>query len=205
MSRLVAFGDSITFGYALDDNGLDPKFPSKYSWPAVLAETLEVEVVNCGIPGASNKEIWHNILNFSYEDNDFVIVNWNTAHRFCIFDEEKHIRIGMSTRYANEKLTNTFYENFYTDLDIKIDNQLRISHSAFFLDNLGIRNYHSFTTGKNFDSYDWLQDIVTVGDDMFKFRENSKALDGTHPGKEAQMLYAKSIQKDLEENNEITL
>ena len=199
MNRLVAFGDSITFGYALDDNIDTPTVPSIYSWPSVLAKTLQVDLKNCGVPGASNKEIWHNIVNFEYQDNDFVIVNWNTAHRFCFFDNDNTIKIGMSTRYANKKLTDIFYENFYSDTDIKLDNQLRISHCAFFLDSIGIKNYHSFTTGKDFKMKDWMQNITTVGSNMFKFRETDKALDGTHPGKQAQILYAETIHKDLKE------
>lgn len=46
---------------------------------------------------------------------------------------------------------------------------------------------------------DWMQNITTVGGNMFKFRETDKALDGTHPGKQAQILYAETIHKDLKE------
>ena len=62
--RLVAFGCSQTWGSALPDvwgikenQTIHERGVSKYAWPKLLANKLDVECVNLGIAGASNKEI----------------------------------------------------------------------------------------------------------------------------------------------------
>ena len=40
---------------------------------------------------------------------------------------------------------------------------------------------------------------------MFEYRENDKALDGRHPGKNAHKLYAQSLLNDLRGKNEIKI
>jgi hypothetical protein len=61
MSRLITFGDSFTFGHHLPD-------PNTQSWPAILADLLNRELVNVADPGASNIEILTAILSFDFKD-----------------------------------------------------------------------------------------------------------------------------------------
>ena len=104
MSRLVTFGCSNTFGDSLDDtpsdeNGHVPRVnkwnnpikPSRYAWPAKLAERLSIPLVNAGWSGASNKRIWNNMINFSYQEGDIVIVLWTNLGRHSVFHEDKKL------------------------------------------------------------------------------------------------------------------
>ena len=104
MSRLVTFGCSNTFGDSLDDtpsdeNGHIPRVdkwnnpikPSRYAWPAKLAERLSIPLVNAGWSGASNKRIWNNMINFSYQEGDIVIVLWTNLGRHSVFHEDKKL------------------------------------------------------------------------------------------------------------------
>jgi len=202
MSKLIAFGDSITYGFALDDN-LNIEKPSIYAWPNLVAKELNLEVINLGQPGASNKEIWYNIINYSdFSSNNTVIINWNTAQRFCFFDEDGTKRLGMSTRYADKRATDIFYKNFYSENDLWLDTNLRINHAQNFLDQKGVNVYHSFTSGPSFRLTSWNNKCIIIGNSMFEYRENDKALDGTHPGKNAHKLYAQSLLNDLRGKNE---
>ena len=84
MTKLYTFGDSNTWGIGLldiwdaeknfyllkktsnKDSVLhDQVFygPSKHAWPQILADKLKIECINKSIPGASNKEIWLEIIN----------------------------------------------------------------------------------------------------------------------------------------------
>lgn len=76
--KIVAFGCSVTFGTALSN-------PDTESWPAVLGESLNCEVVNRGIPGASNLEILHSILNYKFDPDDTAVVMWARPNRDYIF------------------------------------------------------------------------------------------------------------------------
>ena len=61
MTKLVAFGCSFTYGTALPDV-TDTKC-SNMAWPALVAEKMNIEHINLGVPGASNDLILYNILN----------------------------------------------------------------------------------------------------------------------------------------------
>ena len=197
MSKLVAFGDSITYGFALDDNFNEDK-PSVYAWPSLVAQELNLDVANLGQPGASNKEIWLNILNYNgFGKDDIVIINWNTAQRFCIIDEKDTKRIGLSTRFADKKSTDIFYKHFYNDYDMWLDTNLRISHIQSFLEKQ-TTVYHSFTSGPQFRLTSWNKDCIIIGNSMFEYREKDKALDGAHPGKDAHKWFAQSLLQDIE-------
>ena len=90
MSRLIAFGDSFTYGHGLADchvpvkNWAGPN-PSKFAWPQVLGDMLGLEVVNKAICGSSNVQILKEILNFEdFVSYDTVIVGWTFNMRDCI-------------------------------------------------------------------------------------------------------------------------
>ena len=104
MSRLVTFGCSNTFGDSLDDtpsdeNGHIPRVdkwnnpikPSRYAWPAKLADRLSIPLVNAGWSGASNKRIWNNMINFSYQEGDIVIVLWTTLGRHTVLHNDNQL------------------------------------------------------------------------------------------------------------------
>ena len=85
MDRLIAFGCSVTYGIALLDCKKDhfnqnPP-PSKYAYPQVMANILNLECHNLAVPGASNVKILDMILNFQFEPNDLIIVQWTFSER----------------------------------------------------------------------------------------------------------------------------
>jgi lysophospholipase L1-like esterase len=75
--RLVTFGCSNTHGVGLSDR-------SK-AWPHVVGKELNLEVVNNGIPGASNLEILHAILKYDFKPSDIVVAMWTIVNRDFLF------------------------------------------------------------------------------------------------------------------------
>jgi len=59
--RLIAFGCSYTYGAGLEDCFTPPighgPIPSKFAWPQLVANELNMECINMSSSGASNKEI----------------------------------------------------------------------------------------------------------------------------------------------------
>ena len=60
MRRFVVFGCSIAAGYGLDSK--------EEGWASILSKRANLELVNNGIPGASNKLICSKIEQFKFEN-----------------------------------------------------------------------------------------------------------------------------------------
>jgi hypothetical protein len=75
--RLVTFGCSNTHGVGLSDRS--------EAWPHVVGKELNLEVVNNGIPGASNLEILHAILKYDFKPSDIVVAMWTIVNRDFLF------------------------------------------------------------------------------------------------------------------------
>jgi len=201
MSRLIAFGCSCTYGNGLEDclttNTLNP-FPSNLAWPKLLADKLSLECVNKGHSGFSNKRIWHKILNFDYKKDDVVLVLWTNKERFTVLDkkDQKTKDIGV---WKEDPLSKWYYKMCYNDYDHLVDANLRISHSATFLDNLNIQNYHMFV--QEIDKCFIPQTSNTLPIPVFsEFAEPyGLAPDNLHPSKEAHKKYTDLIYKAIKD------
>lgn len=91
MNKLHLFGDSFTGGHKLDTT-----FPPYIKWKEfrggelppcwgeLLSEKLGMKMVNYGVGGMSNVEIFQNFCRNSgkIDKDDIVIINWTYPHRF---------------------------------------------------------------------------------------------------------------------------
>jgi lysophospholipase L1-like esterase len=99
--RLLCFGDSITFGYGVDD---------KESYPAVLASLLEpigIEVRNAGVTGYTSYQTarWlRRQLQSQHVDDVTLLIGWNDLTMRPITDAEFGSRLRASTSNADEVL-----------------------------------------------------------------------------------------------------
>ncbi|MGE6258073.1 SGNH/GDSL hydrolase family protein [Heyndrickxia sporothermodurans] len=57
---LVALGDSITFGYNLDENN---DHPSKVAFPSIIGKDTDMRVRNLGVPGWSTEQLLNALRN----------------------------------------------------------------------------------------------------------------------------------------------
>ena len=88
LSRLIAFGCSLTYGFGLPDCYVSDMQhgpnPSVHAWPALTATALKLDIVNKAISGASNLKILNEILNFDFNIEDTVIILWSFyQHNWC--------------------------------------------------------------------------------------------------------------------------
>jgi len=202
--RLVAFGCSHTYGFGLEDcyegkNKKDPgMYASNHAWPAVLSNLLNLENVNMSAPGASNKEIWYEIVNFNFKPTDLVFVMWTSFSRWCTLKSDYLSRIGTWTK---GKSTKAFFRYFYDSNDQNIDLNLRISHTKYHLYNLGIKNYQLNYKERDFIPCTFTQDhpIVPL---YFRFYEQTYPLayDKTHAGKLAHRKFAENLYDEMKKN-----
>lgn len=223
MSRLVAFGCSNTYGESLpetvpvkywdsiENNYNKSKFePSKYAWPNVLSNLLDIECVNLAVPGTSNKHIANLILNTKFESTDIVVIAWTYFSRTCIYNNKTHNRIMIQDIdnpgifKEHRKKSNIYYKNFYHYENSKIDNYMQINLIKNHLDNLELNNYHySWQTDEEShlfpfsDAPEWskvkLHDLKKTA----KSKGADKGSDNLHPGINTQQMIAEKIYNDI--------
>jgi len=198
MSRLIAFGCSVTFGTGLDDCLPDKttrvacKIPSSFAWPTVLANQLGLECVNMGQSGISNKGIWFNIINFKYMPDDIVFVMWTNKDRTCVLEQNRTINIGA---WASDPLSKWYYKMMYNEHDHAVDTDLRIAHATTFLTekNITCINLSLDPIQRHISNHAVFLDIVPLRDFAVPF---GLAPDKNHPHKDAHEYYVSEIMKD---------
>jgi hypothetical protein len=83
--RLLAVGDSFTFGKELSDV-TDNVTSSKFAWPELLADQLGWQVVNLAKPGSGNSRMIRNVVN-EIDNHDVFIVAWSHWSRIEFADD----------------------------------------------------------------------------------------------------------------------
>lgn len=203
MSRLIAFGCSNTYGQGLHDcyiKGGPGPHPSKYAWPAQLADMLDLECVNNGIPGASNRLIWHNAINFNYKPDDIVVINWSLMHRSAvIYKDNSYLNLGLWN--IIEKKIGEPWKKFITaindDHDRLLENCVYIDHANLLLKNKVNKLCNVIFNAQEFEHLpDWCSFEFDVAAGSFN-QNFPLALDNAHTGPRGHKELAKAIKEAL--------
>ena len=190
-NRLISFGCSLTQGAALDDNWDNDKQErlsntSVYAWPQLVANELNLECINTATGGASGKEIWHNIINFDFQENDIVFVQWPDVNRYAKFslvgNEVKVDTMGV-WRSTSDTLSTLFFKYFYSDYDMKMDLLLRMNYVDTLFKTKNITNYQFMIDDRMFGKL-YSKHLLNVKLLDVKFKQNriDLANDAIHPG-----------------------
>lgn len=192
--RLVAFGCSYTRGTALDDVwdfekkcSIFPK-PSKHAWPQLLANKLDVECINLGKGGLSNKAIWHDFVNFDFQDDDIIFVHWTFLDRYHFYENKNTgYIIDHKGQHTRDKM---FFKHLHSDYDMLNDLYLRMNHVN------SIRKVYNLLIDPIEDTH-W--NTVTpldvyLNDYKVKY---PRANDNSHPGTKAHEMFATKLHQIL--------
>ncbi len=198
MNRLIAFGCSYTFGHSLEDcylgNGRPGVVASKLAWPELLAQKLERRCVNLSQSGSSNLEILQEVLNFNFQEDDLVIVQWSFKNRDGIFHPtRKLIQVGPWEEYENLRE----WTKVHTPYDLKMRSLLQMHHAHTYLKSLNLK-FNFLGIEEQEHGPKWFKDIeflkTNFNDVQDKF---PKALDNYHAGKECHAFVANSIYEEI--------
>ena len=196
--RLIAFGDSFTFGQHLPDHNTQ-------SWPAVLATKLDYELVNVADPGASNIEILTAILSFDFKKTDLVVVGWTFVGRDLIFRKKSFLN-KLFNRNDHTRVQ-IWYNNEETQLWIKLHPEfdqgvrsgLHMHHAELYLSSLNLEQYHIFTQPPN--RFKYHNSFPIFFKDMKHllarkvYSRIDLALDESHPGVKSHQTTADNLYK----------
>ena len=198
MSRLIALGCSYTYGHGLPDCHVPPNKPgpkpSKLSWAFILAQKLNLDLVNLAQVGVSNLHILWHLLNFDFEEDDTCIIMWTHFHR--------HPKSLLN--YDSSIMRWTEYEkiNFsdivsIEDENLSLTNFISIHHAHLYLKEKKIKhNFLILTHPENKLPIPSVLDIPLILR-YKKFTSFDKALDNSHPGIKSHELLAKLIYKEM--------
>lgn len=76
--KILAVGDSFTYGYELADR--------QQAWPFLLGNMIDADVTNLAVPGSGNTQIVRNIVEHA-TDYDLVVVGWSSPGRIEFADQ----------------------------------------------------------------------------------------------------------------------
>lgn len=159
MSRLIAFGCSFTYGHGLKDCCFDGikhhkidvmHTPSKFAWPQIAADMLDLECVNCSVSGTGNKQILYNIVNFEFKPNDIVVPMWTYFCRHMVLqDSGEPMSLGpWMVDKGSKQIQQSACAHYLTpgnasDLNDLFDNLMYIKCADAMLRNQHIKVIHS--------------------------------------------------------------
>lgn len=195
MGRLVTFGCSLTFGYALSDTWPYREIynASNLAWPGVLGSKLNLEVVNKGNPGAGQTEIFSNVLDFKFEPDDTVITMWSYFDRlefYKFLEPSKGLRILQDhSSYRNFVILSDKYRT-----DIARRNWLIIQHASLYFKEKNMKHVSILALEDRFNHPNTLYkiDVPDIIQDI-SWNYLDKALDKVHPGIESHKDMAEQI------------
>jgi hypothetical protein len=186
-----------------ETNGEGP-VPSKFAWPQLVANELDMECINMSRPGAGNKEILNTLLDFKFDTTDVVITMWSFINRWCILNEDGSILRLTHTSMRNDPNAALQYDKVFTSDDLRLDFIYRANFAKMFLDNKNLKNYHltinpPFFLPKVMPSWNNVN-VVNINLSLIS-NCNPKALDAAngypHPGPEAHRIVATGLVEEL--------
>ncbi len=193
--RLVAFGCSLTYGHGLADcyqeNGREGPNPSVQAWPSLVGKRLGIPIDNRGIPGGSNKEIWHDVMSSKFKEGDAVAILWTYINRHCLLFPDYIDRYGPWRGSVRSK---KWIEHHFNDYDATLDLLGKVDHVRHYLDKKKIKNFHYFA-----DHYITKQTIFPEYNKPEKYFIRDVidfARDGQHPGAKTQQAFADQLIAD---------
>ena len=157
-NRVIAFGDSFTRGDELADRQKSPLWSSQFTWPALIAKSLNCDYKCCALGGKGNQ--WIGWMAASRIEQDILcIVNWSWFERFDYVDVETDQWTTTHPRHE-DKLDHYFYRNLESDVwnlhrnlqqihsTISLLKQNNVNFIMTCLDNSYLNDLKDFRPGK---------------------------------------------------------
>jgi len=125
IERLISVGDSCVFGSELSDVVNDTT-PSKLTYPALISQDLNLEYLCLARPGASNQYIVKTLLEYPFQGNEIVLIQWTNPARFGLHLEQGWHDLSPNLQDMNnaKSLANKLYKNIevgnFTKLQFKM-------------------------------------------------------------------------------------
>lgn len=138
--KIYANGCSFTFGDELAD-------PSISSWPSILSNSMNAELVNDATSGGSNQRTLYKTIKNLNKDFDLYVIAWTSTERYTFYENDTNFEVNF-----NPQLKHNLYGNksFYKDWGKVLYGQWHNELYAFKLWLQQIIQLQSILAGKNY-------------------------------------------------------
>lgn len=197
MKRLITFGCSNTYGQALVNR-------EQNVWGARVSQALDRKHINMGKPGASNKYIAYNIIDFDYRSDDLVFILWTFPERYTKLESKDKV-YNFLPNYTNgqdDEPNEAYYAFIFSYFDCDFNNRAFMNYSLYFLKSKGIKFVNLFIK-EEFHKYLDFQESIVKQDFKYFYHRYPKATDNLHLGEEGHLQFSKAIVGCLKENSYI--
>jgi len=127
IKRIIAYGDSITYGYDLPDCD---DYPSNLTYAALVAKHHGLEYECRAVGSNANQSITRNLLDSEILSTDLVIIMWTFIDRKdFLFDGELGWR-SISAYHASQY---AFASEYYRYIDTSLDYELYLTHKEIVI------------------------------------------------------------------------
>lgn len=141
------------------------------SWPTILAEKLDLNILNYGIGGSGNDVIFNQICKHIHEikKGDIVIIGWTFIHRYKwgIVDSTEWSNFGMGPLNNNKFITTSTHEEI-------VINRTHPLYIQEIYDMMNLIDYISNAVG--FTVYYWSSEENIINNKPFNLRDDKKFL-----------------------------
>lgn len=139
--KLKSFGCSLIFGSELADESYPQA--SQQTWPALLAQDLELDYECHARPGCGNLQILQQVMDQSVStDSKLFVIGWTWIDRFdyCDILQDQSSNIWKTIIPSNtDKLSEFYYRNFSSEYRDKLTTLIYIKTAMEILDQRGIK------------------------------------------------------------------
>jgi hypothetical protein len=189
-------------GYGVNDKSL--------IWPQLVADDLDLELINHGIPGGSNKAIWRSVMETEFNSDDLVIIQWTYSTRFCFFTNPNvtvDLRGGMleqKTVAVDRNFLEVFYGDMFTFYDAATDLLGRANHIHHHLNAHGVsymmNQVWPTTEFHQVSKAAWNQVEICYLFDIPELKKKySLAEDNEHPGYQANKIMSECYLTEIKQ------
>jgi len=137
--KLKSFGCSFIFGSELSDITIKSKKYSQLTWPARIAQCLELDYACYARPGSGNLQILSNVLDqVAQHNNDVYIINWTFTNRWDYMyagNNQWHSVLPWDTHDRAE----FYYRHFQAEHTDKLNNLIWINCAVQALQSVGAK------------------------------------------------------------------
>jgi hypothetical protein len=139
--KLKSFGCSLIFGSELADESYP--VASNLTWPALLAQSLDLEYECHAQPGCGNLQILERVLDQSVaQESDLFVIGWTWIDRFdyCDISQDQSANVWRTVIPSNsDKLSEFYYRNLSSEFRDKLTTLIYIKTAMDILEQRSIR------------------------------------------------------------------
>jgi len=209
--NLKSFGCSFIFGSDLADDGRNGPVPtpSNFTWPALIAQKLNLKYLCHARPGAGNLQIMEQVLNQATVNEPAIfVIGWTWIDRFDYYNSNWDQRCSLSPWKTimpidQDKLAQTYYRDLHSEYRDKLVNlnyikttidtlqQKNISFVMTYMDRL-LFDQRWHTTPAVIDLQNYIEPYMTLFENQtflewskahnFKISEKMHPLEPAHAG-----------------------